>query len=233
MHVCQRGHNRQPCFASDRDRLVYLAVLRRALRKSGCALHAYCLMTNHVHLLLTPGHQDACSILMRELGQQYVQYFNRRHQRSGTLWEGRFHSCLVDTAAYVLACYRYIERNPVRARMVSAAHAYAWSSCRANVGAAPRTLLAPHAEYLALSTSEEKRHAAYASMVETDESPGVVAALREATKSGYGLVGEALRARLLARGVRLERGKSGRRWPVKPEKAATASSAADLPLISL
>ena len=115
LHVIQRGHDRKPCFRHDTDHLVYLSNLAELSRRTRCAVHAYCLMTNHVHLLLTPSDERACATLMRNLGQRYVQYFNRRYERSGTLWEGRYRSCLVESAAYVLACYRYIERNPVRA----------------------------------------------------------------------------------------------------------------------
>ena len=97
LHVVQRGHDRRDCFLHDTDYLVYLANLRDLLPRTGCALHAYCLMTNHVHLLLTPAHEEGCARLMRNLGQRYVQYFNRRYERSGTLWEGRFRSCLVDS----------------------------------------------------------------------------------------------------------------------------------------
>jgi putative transposase len=118
LHVIQRGNNRVACFRQDSDYLVYLAHLRQLAEKYECAVHAYCLMTNHVHLLLTPGTAGACIGLMRELGQRYVQYFNRRNERSGTLWEGRFRSCIAESARYVLACYRYIESNPARAGMV-------------------------------------------------------------------------------------------------------------------
>ena len=113
-HIIQRGNNRAACFRVDSDYQVYLLQLRELARQLGCAVHAYCLMTNHVHLLLTPDHETACSLLMRDLGRSYVRYFNDRHERTGTLWEGRFRSCLVESAEYVLACYRYIELNPVR-----------------------------------------------------------------------------------------------------------------------
>ena len=124
LHVIQRGHNRQACFRQETDYLVYLTLLHDLSTKRRCAMHAYCLMTNHVHLLLTPGDAQACATLMRDLGQGFVQYFNRRYERSGTLWEGRFRSCLVESARYVLACYRYIELNPVRAGMVADASSY-------------------------------------------------------------------------------------------------------------
>src|SRR5690242_6535614 len=128
VHIRQRGVNGASCFGADADRLVYLSLLGDALAKTGCALHAYCLMTNHVHLLVTPPDEHACSMLMYQVGSGYVPYFNRRHQRTGTLWEGRFRSCLVESREYVLSCHRYIELNPVRASMIASASAYPWSS---------------------------------------------------------------------------------------------------------
>src|SRR5687768_17352940 len=146
VHIVQRGHDRRDCFREDTDYLVYLSNLRELSAKAGCAVHAYCLMTNHVHLLLTPSAADACAILMRNLGQRYVQYFNRRYERSGTLWEGRPRSCLVESARYVIACHRYIELNPVRAGMEQSAPAYRWSSHNGNAGQVDNKLLSPHPE---------------------------------------------------------------------------------------
>ncbi len=119
VHVIQRGNNRQRCFHQEQDRSFYLFHLDRLLGSSGCTLHAYCLMTNHVHLLLTASSPDGCARLMKHLGQLHSQYFNRNYGRSGSLWEGRFRSCLVQSEDYVLACYRYIELNPVRAGLAS------------------------------------------------------------------------------------------------------------------
>src|SRR6188508_17354 len=146
VHVIQRGVNRVACFRAEGDYLVYLSNLRQLSVKHGCALHAYCLMTNHVHLLLTPGAAESCTELMRDIGRNYVPYFNRRHERTGTLWEGRFRSCIVDSARYVLACYRYIELNPVRAGLVDRPESYAWSSYRANADGHDDRLTTPHPE---------------------------------------------------------------------------------------
>lgn len=157
VHVRQRGVNRQNCFVDDTDRLVFLSQLRNLVRSTACALHAYCLMTNHVHLLLTPSDEEGCSTLMRDLGRRYVPYFNRRHGRTGTLWDGRFRSCLVDSARYVLACYRYIEDNPVEARMVSTASAYPWSSYAGNAGMLENNFLTPHPEYMGLAEGQAGR----------------------------------------------------------------------------
>jgi len=212
LHVVQRGVDRQSCFREDSDHLVYLSFLRDLLARAQCALHAYCLMTNHVHLLLTPETDRSCATLMRELGQRYVPYFNRRHRRTGTLWEGRFRSCLVDSASYVLACYRYIESNPVRAGMVASPSAYLWSSYASNSGAARNKLLTPHIEYVALAADTELRHAAYRRLFERAEDPAFLASVRDATNGGYALVGEALKSTLADAGVRhLERARPGPR----------------------
>jgi putative transposase len=211
LHVRHRGNNGQACFHADGDRLVYLANLRELCARTRCALHAYCLMTNHVHLLLTPPDAESCANLMRDLGQRYVQYFNRHHGRSGTLWEGRFRSCLVDSARYVLGCYRYIEMNPVRASMVSTPSAYPWSSYSANIGRMQSSMLAPHAEYVGLGTNDASRCAAYRALFELKEEAGFLAAIRDATDGGYALLGDEMKAKLETSGHRLERGKPGRR----------------------
>jgi putative transposase len=196
MHVVQRGHDRRDCFRQDTDYLVYLGNLRELAPKTGCALHAYCLMTNHIHLLLTPSAADACALLMRNLGQRYVQYFNRRYQQSGTLWEGRYKSCLVDTARYVVACHRYVERNPVRAGMVASATAYPWSSYNGNAGVAANELLTPHPEYLALAEDEAARRRVYEGFFAVGDDPAFLAEIRDATNGGFALVGEKLKSTL-------------------------------------
>src|SRR5437879_9437410 len=132
VHVIQRGNNRGACFVNDEDRDFYLFHLARGLGRFGCQLHAYCLMTNHVHLLLTPEGAESCAPLMKHMGQLHSQYFNKRYGRTGSLWEGRFRSCLVQSEGYVLARYRYIKLNPVRASMVIHPGDYPWSSYRNN-----------------------------------------------------------------------------------------------------
>lgn len=196
LHIVQRGHDRRACFRHETDYLVYLSNLNELRARIGCVIHAYCLMTNHVHLLVTPSTSEACSELMRNLGQRYVQYFNRRYDRSGTLWQGRFRSCLVDSAAYVLACYRYIEMNPVRAGMVSKAIEYPWSSHAGNVGTHDNRLLMPHAEYLALAADDDARRAAYRGLFIQPEDAGFLSSVRDATNGGFALVGDGLKSRL-------------------------------------
>jgi putative transposase len=161
LHIVQRGHNRQPCFFVDADNLAYLEWLADAARRTGCQVHAYALMTNHVHLLLTPGDAQAVSNLMVSLGRRYVPYINATYQRSGTLWEGRYKSSLIDSEAYLLACMRYIELNPVRAAMCQDPAGYRWSSYRANGLGEASALLTPHPLYTALGADDASRQVAY------------------------------------------------------------------------
>ena len=198
VHLIQRGVNRAACFVEENDRLVYLSQLGDLADKYGCAVHAYCLMTNHVHLLVTPAEAKSCTALMRDLGRRYVPYFNRRRQRTGTLWEGRFRSCLVESAHYLLACYRYIELNPVRAGMVNRPDAYAWSSYAVNTGTRCDGFISPHPEFTALAESEEKRHAAYRGLFAEEIDEPLLQAIRDATNGGYALASEAFKESVLA-----------------------------------
>lgn len=212
LHVVQRGNNRGACFRADGDYLTYLAHLRHLSRKYECEVHAYCLMTNHVHLLLTPPGSEACGLLMRDLGRCYVPYFNRRYERSGTLWEGRFKSCLAESARYVLACYRYIELNPVRAGMTADAAGFPWSSHRVNLGYSADPLVKPHAEYQALGSDTQSRRAAYRGLFAQGFAPDLLKRIREATQGGYPLASDAFKASMqLPPGCRVKRGKPGPR----------------------
>jgi putative transposase len=197
--------------------MVYLVLLRDCLKKSGCALHAYCLMTNHVHLLLTPQDEKACGVMTRRLGQRYVQYFNGRYGRRGTLWEGRPYSCVVDSPRYVLACHRYIELNPVRAGMVDGAAAYKWSSHEANAGRMEDALLSPHVEYVALGNDGPARLHAYRQLFATGDDPDFLTEIRDATNGGYPLMGNEMKSRLSAVSKRrLQRAKPGPRADADP-----------------
>jgi len=221
VHVIQRGNNRVACFKQDNDYLMYLAHLRQLSEKHECAVHAYCLMTNHVHLLLTPQTADACTALMRDLGQRYVQYFNGRHERTGTLWEGRFRSCIVQSSLYVLGCYRYIELNPVRAAIVDHPTGYLWSSYAVNSGMRSDPLVSYHAEYVALASDEERRHSAYRGLFEQRLEPGLQKAIRDATNGGYPLASDTFKHTVLAPlGYRTEPGQPGR--PAKSPDAVYA-----------
>ncbi|HVJ23468.1 MAG TPA: transposase [Burkholderiales bacterium] len=197
LHVIQRGVDRTTCFRAEADYLVYLSQLHILAAKHGCAIHAYCLMTNHVHLLLTPSEETSCTSLMRDLGQRYVPYFNSRHWRTGTLWEGRFRSCVAESQHYVLACYRYIELNPVRARMVNDPVSYPWSSYAVNSGARLDPRLVPHAEFAALGREGNARNRAYQGLFERQLDEPLLAAIRDATNAGYPLVSDTFKTRVL------------------------------------
>ena len=165
-HIVQRGNDRQPCFADDADYLHYRQELGEAALRHGCAVHAYVLMTNHVHLLVTPSEPGAASRMMQAIGRRYVACFNARYRRTGTLWEGRFKSALVDSERYVLTCYRYIELNPVRAAMVATPDAYRWSSHARNAGGAHDPRISPHPAYLQLGADAAERQASFRRLFE-------------------------------------------------------------------
>lgn len=211
LHVVQRGNNRNDCFVDERDYLCYLSCLRDVTAKHGVAVHAYCLMTNHVHLLVTPGDAEGCHKMMRDLGQRYVQYYNKRHRRSGTLWEGRFRSCVVESARYVLACYRYIELNPCRAKLVQHPAAYQWSSHRVNIGQAADILISPHTEFTALGNDQSRQQSAYEILVGEVLDGSSLAEIRDATYGNLPLASQSFRARMLAAGHKIEHGKPGPR----------------------
>ena len=211
LHIIQRGNNRQACFYADEDYRFYLGWLREHADKAGCRVHAYVLMTNHVHLLITAEQPEAPGALMKALGQRYVQYVNRMYRRSGTLWEGRFRSCLTQEENYLLACHRYIELNPVRAVMVVHPAEYRWSSYRANAQGEADALLKPHLLYDALGTDAASRQAAYRELFRYELEPGLVDKIRRATNGNYALGNEDFAAQVTAAlGRRAAPGKSGR-----------------------
>ncbi len=189
-HIIQRGNNRCACFYTDDDYRYYLARLNELAKEHQCDIHAYVLMTNHVHLLITPKHKDGASLLMKHLGQRYAQYINRTYRRSGTLWEGRFRSCLTQDETYVLSCYRYIELNPVRANMVADPSDYLWSSYRANAMGEDNDLLAPHYLYSALGHSSAMRHLAYQNLFKAQLADNMINKIRQSTNGNFVLGNE-------------------------------------------
>lgn len=187
VHVVQRGNNRQACFASETDLKAYANWLLEAAEKYEIDVHAWVFMTNHVHLLMTPQSADAISRCMQCLGRYYVRFFNKRYQRTGTLFEGRFKSSVVRTRQYFLACQRYIELNPVRAGMVAGPADYSWSSYRAHAFGRRANLWTPHAEYLALGDTPQARQIAYRQFF-TQQLPGdVMTDIRNALNRGLAL----------------------------------------------
>jgi putative transposase len=177
-HIVQRGNDRRPCFFQDIDHLRYLDELREICLRESCAVHAYVLMTNHVHLLVTPSARGQVGRVMQSLGRRYVRYVNDRYRRTGTLWEGRYKACLVDSETYLLRCYRYIELNPLRARMVSDPAGYRWSSFAYNALAVADPLVRPHSSYVNLGTNVAERCAAYRTLVEHAITPDELNSIR-------------------------------------------------------
>ncbi|WP_313052234.1 transposase [Stenotrophomonas cyclobalanopsidis] len=182
-HVIQRGNNRQPVFFSSTDPALYLGLLRDRAIDHHCRIHAYVLMGNHVHLLVTPDAPGGLSGMMQAVNRAYVRRVNERQQRTGTLWEGRFHSTLVDTDGYLLACQRYIELNPVRAGMVADPGDYRWSSYRANAQGRANALLVPHPAFELIATDGHERRRRYAEFIEQGIPAQDLASIRKAVQS--------------------------------------------------
>lgn len=184
LHLIQRGNNRQAIFFADLDYRFYHEALEEAAHRYGCAVHAYVFMTNHVHLLLTPSTGEGPSRVMQSVGRRYVRYVNTVYQRTGTLWEGRFKSAIVDSERYLLTCSRYIESNPVRAGMVNAPQDYPWSSHRHNAQGQHDSLLEPHSVYQRLGPDNVNRQNAYRRLFEGALGPDALEQIRSATEAG-------------------------------------------------
>jgi putative transposase len=195
-HVIQRGNNREPTFTSEQDFAFYLDCLRRASAEHGLAIHAYVLMTNHVHLLATPEHENSLPKTLQSVGRRYVQYFNYAHRRSGTLWEGRYRATLVEAERYLLTCMRYIEMNPVRAAMVEHPADYPWSSYRTNAQGHPDPLVTPNELYRRLDRSDEQRQSAYRQLFRSQIPKGDLEAIRQSTHKAWVLGNDRFRAKI-------------------------------------
>jgi len=186
-HVILRGNNRQLIFKDNSDRQILLELLVGHCQGQQVDLHSFVLMDNHLHLLLTPQADKALSKMMQDLGRDYVRYFNKRHTRTGTLWEGRFRSALIQTDRYFLACMVYIDLNPVRAGMVAQALDHPWSSHAHYVGARQDKWLVPHALYWALGNTPFAREKAYAELVQTGIEDKKKHALTSSVMGGWAL----------------------------------------------
>jgi putative transposase len=186
-HVIQRGNNRQAIFAKTADYQRLLDLLDDNARQFEVAIHAYVLMSNHFHLLVTPQTSDGLPQMMQAVGRRYVRYFNDSQQRSGTLWEGRYRSTLIQTDRYLLACMSYIDLNPVRAGLVAQAADYPWTSHGHYIGRQMDKMVTPHPLVWALGNTPFAREAAYAELVQAGINPVQQSALTQATLSGWAL----------------------------------------------
>jgi putative transposase len=217
-HVIQRGNNRQPIFANDADRRMLLALWVEYADAFRVAVHAYVLMGNHFHLLATPTSETGLPQMMQAVGRRYVRYFNDVHGRSGTLWEGRYRSTLIETERYLLACMVYIDLNPVRARLVAEAHDYPWSSHGHHIGLQQDKLITSHALFWALGNTPFAREAAYVELVRGGLHTEDQEKLTEATLKGWALGGADFLTDLQHRTERrATRSKAGRPLAPPPE----------------
>lgn len=197
-HIIQRGNNRGVIFAAEEDYRIYLEKLEEVCSRFGCLVHAYVLMTNHVHLLVTPEEEHGISNVMQSLGRCYVRYFNDRYLRTGTLWEGRYKAALLDSEAYLLTCYRYIELNPVRAAMVQHPGHYPWSSYRCNAMGIDDALVTPHDLYLRLGNTPGSRREQYRALFRVRVPASTLEEIRDATNKAWVLGNEGFRSRIEA-----------------------------------
>jgi putative transposase len=219
LHVIQRGNNREPVFFGEEDYVSYRDWLAEAACEHGCAIHGYVLMTNHVHLLVTPRAADSLPRTMQSLGRRYVRRINTVYRRTGTLWEGRYRAAPIDCEAYFLACCRYIELNPVRARMVRRPRDYRWSSYRAHAQGSVDALLLDHELYDSLGATPAERQQAYRALFRDMLDADFVAALRAATNGGWAVGGTRFKRRIAkALGRRVTPLPKGRPPKAKPDR---------------
>ena len=195
-HIIQRGNNRDIIFVADEDYHFYLEKLGDACKKHDCAVHAYVLMTNHVHLLITPYSENGISKVMQYIGRYYVQYFNFQYQRTGTLWEGRYKATLLDSEHYLLICSRYIELNPVRAKMVDNPKDYPWTSYHRNALGQDDELISPHTVYQSLGTDDVARCLHYHALFANHIPKADIEAIRESTNKAWVLGDSRFKAKI-------------------------------------
>lgn len=188
-HLIQRGNNRQSIFIDEVDCANYLRELRELAEAHSLAVHAYVLMPNHVHLIVTPGEDGALGRMMQALGRRYVRRFNDRHKRTGTLWEGRYRSTVIEADRYLVACMRYVELNPVRAGLVDEPALFRWSSHAHHVGLRVDPVVTEHTVYWALGNTPFERQVAYRRLFEhaSTQPDDEVSAIRYATNRGWAL----------------------------------------------
>ena len=211
-HIVQRGHNRAASFFGEDDYHCYLHWLKEGADKYGCAIHAYALMTNHVHLLISPSRTDGITRLMQSLGRRYAQYVNRFYKRSGSVWEGRFKASAIHAEEYLLTCYRYIELNPVTAGMVNDPADYRWTSYRWHALGESNALITDHALYDGIAPEAADRQAAYRALFRAHLDDEALGDIRKALNGGQPLGNERFREQVeAALGRRLAPKQRGRK----------------------
>jgi putative transposase len=218
-HIIQRGNNRQPTFFAEDDFRFYLQCLKEAATNHHCEIHAYVLMTNHVHLLMTPRRTNAIAKVIQSLGRRYVHYINATYQRSGTLWEGRYKASVIESESYLLMCSGYIELSPVRSKLVADPAAYPWSSYQWHALGKDDPLITDHAAYLALGSTDEERHQAYRAFFRDQLDSARLSEIRESLNQCRVLGSERFKDEIeAALSRRVRPGKSGRpRAKVEPK----------------
>ena len=218
-HVIQRGNNRQVCFANEDDMKAYVTWLKDYSKKYEVEIHAWVLMSNHVHLLCTPRLENGVSRMMQSLGRMYVHYFNRTYNRTGGLWEGRYRSCVVESESYLIHVYRYIELNPVRAGMVDDPADYSWSSYQCNGLGKESGLRTPHSVYLEISSDKANRLEVYRDLFKAHVEGELLKGIRDSVNKGLALGDERFTRQIeTLTGMRASPGKMGR--PVLKKKSA-------------
>jgi putative transposase len=223
-HIIQRGNDGQSVFRDAADYLEFLARLREAAKQFKVAIHAYVLMPDHLHLLATPVDQDGLSRMMQWLGRYYVPYFNRKYERSGTLWQGRYRATVVDAERYLMTCCRYIETNPVRGGLVATVGDYPWSSYPHHIGLKSDPIITDHPLYWALGNTPFEREAAYKTLIEQGLSADEVAVVSDATLKGWALGSEQYKLSLEKQTQRRIRQVKRGRPPRQPMESRTKES---------
>ncbi len=210
-HITKRGYNHTSCFFTDDDYQFYLDTLEETSKNESVAVHAYSLLPDHVNILLTPKDSEGASRMMKKLSQRYVQHINRTYSRKGTLWDGRFRSCLIDAENYLLICQRYIELDPVRSGIVDNAEDHLWSSYLHNALGETNTIITPHHYYLALANNHNERLHEYRSLFQNELDPEYILELKKHANGGYCIGNKKFKEEIKnALGCKVSRGTPGR-----------------------
>ena len=214
VHVVQRGHSREPVFFETGDYQAYLHWLHEASERYECEIHAYVLMTNHIHLLVSPKAKNSISLMMQYIGRRYVPYINHTYGTSGSIWEGRYKASLIHDEEYLLTCMRYIELNPVRAGMVKSPGSYRWTSYKSNAQGEHNRILTVHNLYKRLGRTDAARREAYKALFKAHVDPVELNAIRASWQTGTPLGNDYFKQKIEAK-LKCKVGQARRGRPVK------------------